>query len=33
MIQQASQSDKFKRQLRDSLQRETSNSRAVKIAT
>ena len=32
MIQQTPQADEFKKQLRDSLQRETSNSRAVKIA-
>jgi CRP-like cAMP-binding protein len=32
MIQQTAQADKFKQQLRDSLQRETLNSRAVKIA-
>ena len=32
MIQQTAQADKFKQQLRDSLQRETPNSRAVKIA-
>jgi CRP-like cAMP-binding protein len=32
MIQQTPQSDKFKQQLRDSLRRETQNSRAVKIA-
>ena len=32
MIQQTPQADQFKRQLRDSLQRETMNSRAVKIA-
>jgi len=31
-IQQKPQADQFKRQLRDSLQRETINSRAVKIA-
>ena len=31
-IQQTPQSDQFKEQLRDSLQRETMNSRAVKIA-
>jgi CRP/FNR family cyclic AMP-dependent transcriptional regulator len=31
-IQQTPQSDEFKQQLRDSLQRETQNSRAVKIA-
>jgi len=31
-IQQTPQSDQFKKQLRDSLQRETMNSRAVKIA-
>ena len=31
-IQQTPQADQFKRQLRDSLQRETMNSRAVKIA-
>ncbi len=32
MIQQAPQVDQFKQQLRQSLQRETANSRAVKIA-
>jgi CRP-like cAMP-binding protein len=32
MIQQTPQADQFKQQLRDSLQRETLNSRAVKIA-
>ena len=32
MIQQTPQADEFKRQLRDSLQRETSNTRAIKIA-
>lgn len=32
MIQQTPQADEFKRQLRDSLQRETANSRAIKIA-
>src|SRR2546426_2387041 len=32
MIQQTPQADRFKQQLRDSLQRETLNSRAVKIA-
>src|SRR6266849_533376 len=32
MIQQTLQADEFKRQLRDSLQLETLNSRAVKIA-
>jgi CRP/FNR family cyclic AMP-dependent transcriptional regulator len=32
MIQQTPQADQFKRQLRDSLQRETLNSRAIKIA-
>jgi CRP-like cAMP-binding protein len=32
MIQQTSQLDTFKRQLRDSLQRETANSRAVRVA-
>jgi CRP-like cAMP-binding protein len=32
MIQQTPQADEFKAQLRDSLQRETMNSRAVKIA-
>ena len=32
MIQQTPQADRFKQQLRDSLQRETVNSRAVKIA-
>jgi CRP-like cAMP-binding protein len=31
-IQQSPQSDLFKQQLRDSLQRETANSRAVKVA-
>jgi len=33
MIQQTPQADLFKQQLRDSLQRETLNSRAVKIAS
>jgi CRP-like cAMP-binding protein len=32
MIQQTPQADEFKKQLRDSLQQETQNSRAVKIA-
>jgi CRP/FNR family transcriptional regulator, cyclic AMP receptor protein len=32
MIQQTPQLDNFKRQLRDSLQRETANSRAIRIA-
>ena len=32
MIQQTPQADAFKEQLRDSLQRETLNARAVKIA-
>jgi CRP/FNR family cyclic AMP-dependent transcriptional regulator len=32
MIQQTAQSDKFKQQLRESLQRDTLNSHAVKIA-
>ena len=32
MIQQAPQADEFKQKLRDSLQRETLNSRALKIA-
>ena len=32
MIQQTPQADEFKRQLRESLQRETLNARAVKIA-
>jgi CRP-like cAMP-binding protein len=32
MIQQTPQADEFKQQLRDSLQRETINSRAVKVA-
>jgi CRP-like cAMP-binding protein len=32
MIQQSPQADRFKQQLRDSLQRETQNSRAVKVA-
>jgi CRP/FNR family cyclic AMP-dependent transcriptional regulator len=32
MIQETPQADEFKQQLRDSLQRETLNSRAVKIA-
>jgi CRP/FNR family cyclic AMP-dependent transcriptional regulator len=31
-IQQTPQADQFKQQLRDSLQRETMNSRAIKIA-
>ena len=30
-IQQTPQADLFKQQLRDSLQRETANSRAVKV--
>jgi CRP/FNR family transcriptional regulator, cyclic AMP receptor protein len=32
MLQQTPETDKFKQQLRDSLQRETLNSRAIKIA-
>jgi CRP-like cAMP-binding protein len=32
MIQATPQADEFKRQLRNSLQRETANSRAIKIA-
>jgi len=32
MIQETPQLDNFKRQLRDSLQRETANSRAVRFA-
>lgn len=32
MIQETPQLDNFKRQLRDSLQRETANSRALRIA-
>jgi CRP/FNR family cyclic AMP-dependent transcriptional regulator len=32
MIQQTAKSDEFKKQLRDSLQRETSDSLAIKIA-
>jgi len=32
MIRQTPQADEFKQQLRDSLQRETLNTRAVKIA-
>jgi CRP-like cAMP-binding protein len=32
MIQQTPQIDRFKQQLRDSLQRETMNARAIKIA-
>ena len=32
MIQETPQADEFKRQLRDSLQRETLNTRAIKIA-
>jgi CRP-like cAMP-binding protein len=32
MIQETSQADRFKQQLRDSLQRETLNSRSIKIA-
>ena len=32
MIQRTPQADEFKQQLRDSLQRETMNSRAIKIA-
>src|SRR5436190_5798295 len=32
MIQQTPQADRFKQQLRDSLQRETQNSRAITIA-
>jgi CRP/FNR family transcriptional regulator, cyclic AMP receptor protein len=32
MIQETPQADRFKQQLRDSLQRETLNSRAVRIA-
>jgi CRP-like cAMP-binding protein len=31
MIQETPQADEFKRQLRDSLQRETINSRAIKV--
>ena len=31
-IQETPQADRFKQQLRDSLQRETANSRAIKIA-
>ena len=31
-IQQTPQADQFKQQLRDSLQRETQNSHAIKIA-
>ena len=31
-IQQTPQADEFKQQLRDSLQRETMNSRPIKIA-
>ena len=33
MIQQTPQADLFKQQLRDSLQRETLNARAIKIST
>lgn len=32
MIQQTPQADEFKRQLRDSLQRETLNTRAIRLA-
>ena len=32
MIQQTPQADEFKQQLRDSLRRETLNSRAIKVA-
>ncbi len=32
MIQQTPQADEFKRKLRDSLERETLNSRAIKVA-
>jgi CRP/FNR family transcriptional regulator, cyclic AMP receptor protein len=32
MIQETPQADEFKRQLRDSLQRETLNTRAIKVA-
>ena len=32
MIQQTPQADQFKRQLRESLQRETLNTRAIKVA-
>ena len=32
MIQQTPQAEEFKQQLRDSLQRETLNSRSVKVA-
>ena len=32
MIQQTPQADEFKRQLRHSLQRETLNTRAIKVA-
>ena len=32
MIQQTPQADEFKQQLRDSLQRETLNSHAIKVA-
>lgn len=32
MIHETPQAERFKQQLRDSLQRETLNSRAVKIA-
>jgi hypothetical protein len=32
MIQQTPQADRFKEQLRDSLHRETLNSRGVKVA-
>src|SRR5258708_28375217 len=32
MIQQTPQADKFKQQIRESLQQETANSRAIKIA-
>ena len=31
MIQQTPQADKFKQQMRESLQQETANSRAIKI--
>ena len=32
MIQHTPQADKFKRQMRESLQQETANSRAIEIA-
>jgi hypothetical protein len=32
MIQETPQAERFKQQLRDSLQHETHNSRAIKIA-